>query len=233
MHGNKLLAAFSILGCALTASAAGVDEPVRRIDVYVTPYYSAGQPPTVRVGAGVDALLASDSKKDIFAARDAVQKQAATVTPMTMMALAIRLYDVGERDEGLFWFYAAKDRFLTLARVVDVQAPALREATAAVGAFASLAGPYFNSYAFCDRKRQHQARLRAVQWVQDHPYEAMKFPALTPLPGDMQQNLAAAIKEIRAGIEKEKNMVNDPEEWDKLQKMRKQNHVDEQFCWKD
>ena len=30
---------------------------------------------------------------------------------MTMMVLAIRLYDVGLRDDAVFWFYAAKDRY--------------------------------------------------------------------------------------------------------------------------
>ena len=30
------------------------------------------------------------------------------VTPMTMMVLAIRLYDVGLRDDAVFWFYASR-----------------------------------------------------------------------------------------------------------------------------
>jgi hypothetical protein len=29
---------------------------------------------------------------------------------MTMMVLAIRLYDAGLRDDAVFWFYVAKDR---------------------------------------------------------------------------------------------------------------------------
>jgi hypothetical protein len=40
------------------------------------------------------------------------------VTPMTMMVLAIRLYDVGLRDDAVFWFYASKDRFQTLTEFV-------------------------------------------------------------------------------------------------------------------
>ena len=38
------------------------------------------------------------------------------------MVLAIRFYDVGLRDDAVFWFYAAKDRYLTLDEVVDVAA---------------------------------------------------------------------------------------------------------------
>ena len=37
---------------------------------------------------------------------------------MTLMVLAIRLYDVGGcRDDAVFWFYAAENRYLTLEDV--------------------------------------------------------------------------------------------------------------------
>jgi hypothetical protein len=39
---------------------------------------------------------------------------------MTMMVLAIRLYDIGERDEAVFWFYAAKARTIVLLEVLDM-----------------------------------------------------------------------------------------------------------------
>ena len=44
---------------------------------------------------------------------------------MTMMVLSIRLYDVGLRDDAVFWFYVAKDRYIVLSEVLNVKAPQL------------------------------------------------------------------------------------------------------------
>ena len=47
---------------------------------------------------------------------------------MTMMVLAIRLYDVGLRDDAVFWFYVAKDRTIVLSDVLNVKTPQLAQA---------------------------------------------------------------------------------------------------------
>ncbi len=88
--------------------------PVRHIGIYVQPYYASGarpeDPPTVHVGDRYDALLSSTRREDVIRARDLIEAEAAHVTPMSMMVLSIRLYDVGLRDEAVMWFYAAKGR---------------------------------------------------------------------------------------------------------------------------
>ena len=122
----------------LSATPGRVAEPVTRIDVYVTPYFAAAEKPdgkpTVAVGETFfNALLASNRREDIVAARDLVEQQPDNVTPMTMMVLAIRLYDVALRDDAVFWFYAAKGRYITLASVIDVGAAGLAEVDAAMG----------------------------------------------------------------------------------------------------
>ena len=74
-------------------------EPVRQIGIYVQPFYEAargpGERPRVAVGSQYNDLLASSRREDILAARDLILAKQALVTPMTMMVLAIRLYDVG------------------------------------------------------------------------------------------------------------------------------------------
>src|SRR5687768_7086279 len=84
-----------------TASAA---EPVRHIGIYVQPYYEAArgasEKPLVLIGKSFDGLLSSTRREDIVAARDKVMADPKRVTPMTMMVLAIRLYDVGLRDDS-------------------------------------------------------------------------------------------------------------------------------------
>src|SRR5262249_34568491 len=105
------------------ASAA---EPVKHIGIYVLPYYAAADDPEghprVAVSKRLDVLLASNSREDVVAARDALAADPKLITPMTMMVLAIRLYDVGLRDDSVFWFYAAKDRYGALLEVIDIKA---------------------------------------------------------------------------------------------------------------
>jgi hypothetical protein len=104
-------------------TAVHAADPVKRIDIYVQPYYEAardGGPPRVAVASAYNALLASPARADVAKARDEMARDNALLTPMTLMALAIRLYDVGLRDDSVFWFYAAKNRYATLAGVADM-----------------------------------------------------------------------------------------------------------------
>ena len=166
-------------------------EPVRQIGIYVRPFYEAargpGERPRVAVGSQYNDLLASSRREDILAARDLILAKPALVTPMTMMVLAIRLYDVGLRDDAVFWFYVAKDRYIVLSEVLNVKTPQLAQADDAVRNFATLAGPVINGYAFCDLARQKAANAKAVEWVEANPYEVMfrpdarRCPAIAPL----------------------------------------------------
>src|SRR6476659_10375509 len=136
----------AVLAGSLPAIAA---EPVRQIGIYVQPFYESartpGERPRVAVGKQYNDLLASSRREDILAARDLIVAKPGLVTPMTMMVLAIRLYDVGLRDDAVFWFYVARARYITLEDVVDVSVRGLASASEAMKNFAKLAGPYFNS----------------------------------------------------------------------------------------
>jgi hypothetical protein len=164
-----------LLALAAMSNMVGADEasnrvdetmPIKRIGVYVLPYYqSAPAPdgrPIVDVAKAFNTQLASNDKEDILAVRDAIQFQPQLITPMTMMVLAIRLYDVGLRDDSVFWFYVAKNRYITLSDVLNVNWRGLSQVGEAVKGFATLAGPFINSYAFCDSAKQRDATLRAI-----------------------------------------------------------------------
>ena len=222
------------IACA-AASAAALAAPIKRIDIYVTPYYEAakgGAAPKVAVGKTYDTLLASNSREDIVRARDDINRNSSLVTPMTMMVLAIRLYDVGLRDDSVFWFYAAKDRFMTLAGVSDIKSRELAQVEDAVKNFAILAGPVINGYAFCDVARQQEIREKAMKWVIDNPYKAIFLPQVPALPGDREQNLKKAILEIKTAAQKEREYLAKPANVAELKAKRKQNDADAMFCWK-
>jgi hypothetical protein len=221
---------------AMMATSAGAAEPVRRIDIYVQPYYEAardaGSTPRVAVAKAYDAMLASTRAANVAGARDAIAKDNALITPMTLMVLAIRLYDVGYRDDAVFWFYAAKDRYATLAMVADVRTPQLAQVEDAVRSFATLAGPVVNGYAFCDIANQQRLAAKALQWTIDHPYQALFLPQMPALPGDRATNLDKAIAELKAANAKERDYLAQPANAESMKKLRRDNGADAKYCWK-
>ena len=221
---------------SIVASAAALAAPIKRVDIYVTPYYEAAQgpggTPKVAVGKTYDTLLASNNREDIVRARDEINRNNSLVTPMTLMVLAIRLYDVGLRDDAVFWFYAAKDRFVTLAGVSDIKSRELAQVEDAVKNFAILAGPIVNGYAFCDIAKQQELRAKALKWVVDNPYKAMFLPQVPARPGDREQNLRKAVADITQAAAKEREYLAKSANVADLKAKRKQNDADAMYCWK-
>jgi hypothetical protein len=229
--------AFSLmLITALAPRSALAAEPVRRIAIYVQPYYEAartpGGQPRVAVGQTYDGLLASNEKEDILAANARVETDPSVVTPMTMMVLAIRLYDVGLRDDALFWFYAAKARYTTLEDVIDIRRSGLIGPSDAVKSFAVLAGPFINGYAFCDRAKQYATNIKAIEWTERNPYRVLFMSQLTAKDGDRAANLRKSIAEQKAYAGRERARFDDPKFASEFAANRKKNEADDKFCWK-
>jgi hypothetical protein len=222
----------SVIAQSLSAIAV---EPVKHVGIYVQPYYEAAQTkdgrPHVAVGKQFDDLLSSNRREDIAIAQEMIQSQPALVTPMTMMVLAIRLYDVGLRDDAVFWFYAAKDRYGTLAEVLDMRSSALSQVEQATRDFAVLAGPVINGYAFCNLKNQRELRSKALAWVEKHPYQAIFMQRLPARPGDRATNLRLALDKLRAGAKQEGAYLGQADNVAKLKANRKENGADEKYCW--
>jgi predicted permease len=239
----RLLLTMILLAAGAAAAAAPAPsrdtetstKPVKQIDIYVTPYYvsakTLGSHPIVAVATAFDTQLSSNNREDILAVRDAIQAQSKLITPMTLMVLAIRLYDVGLRDDAVFWFYVAKNRYLTMADVLDMKAASLATVDDAMGAFATLAGPFINTYAFCNLAKQRDEEVKSIAWIEQHPYEAIFMEKLPALPGDRTQNLRKSIQSLKETMQKERQYFDDPKNLEDFNKTRKENHVAEQFCW--
>ncbi|MDO7875491.1 hypothetical protein Q5H93_12175 [Hymenobacter sp. ASUV-10] len=93
---------------------AGLAHP---IPFYVTPYYNS-EGPEINVGPLSEALaLATPATIGPMAEawRPALALQPAT----TLFVLAVRLFDLGQHDAGLYWFYQAQYRARLLHRVLD------------------------------------------------------------------------------------------------------------------
>ena len=228
-------AAFGMALLLLQAAGAWAAEPVKQIGIFVQPYYESARAPDaaprVAVGRSFDRLLASNSRDDILAARDMIAGESGLVTPMTMMVLAIRCYDLGLRDEAVFWFYAAKIRYQVLADVIDVEAAGLSQVRDAVASFAYLAGPVINGYAFCDPGKQAEIHRKALDWVERNPYAAMLMTKLPARPGERAANAARSLAKARASAAKESAYFADRGNVEEFFATRATTGAEGKYCW--
>lgn len=221
---------------ALVACAALAADPVKRIVLRVDPYYQSARhpddPPLIAVAPSFDKLLASTRRGDIERARDEIARDPGRITPMTMMVLAARLYDVGLREDAVFWFYNAKHRYYTLAGVADMSSPALAPVAKALAAFVRGLAPAINGYAFCDIDAQREISRKSAEWTGRNPYEALLRPDVPGRLGDRKANYQKALAAIFAATKRERDYLSDPGNVAKLKALRAQNAADERFCWK-
>ena len=223
-------------GAPASAAAEAPVAPVVQLHVDVSPYYVAGrqpgQPPQVAVDPDYDALLSSVKAADILKARDGIARQPALVKPQTLIVLAMRLYDIGARDDAVFWYYAGMDRFATMQRVLDMRSLRLVRSAEVVDAFSHAAGPAIDGFAYCSISFQAERETRAIDWVAAHPYAALGYTDLPAQSEDRNAALVAAIKALRADAAKKKAMFANPASLDEFEATRLANHAHERFCWR-
>lgn len=228
------------LACALAApGAASAAEKETWIFAGSAPYYWPGdgarKPPKVDVHPDFDALLASNRQADIVAVRDSIEADPDLVSPVTLMVLAIRFYDVGLRDDAVFWFYVSKYRGVVMRDVAEWRTGPFGDGWVdAMGVLISQSDEYFNGYAFCDFPNQQRINAKAIDWVEAHPYGGFAMPALKDRlkPGDLDENVKASIADLRDYAAREAAQMQDPDALKQFAKRRKANDADKRFCWK-
>ncbi len=220
-----------IANCQATEEKA--IEKVTFIPAYVLPFYSgprkAGGPPeTVAVATNFDKNLSSTKEENILEVRDAILKDNATITPMTMFVLSSRLYDVGLKDDAVFWFYAAKDRCIVTRTVGDPNVLAI--ALDACNSFITLLGNFINGYAFCNIDKQGKAFKDAAEWTSKNPYKALLNPVIPSPHKDREKVMKeAAANRIQQAL-KEESYFKDQANREKLIEGRKKNFMDLKYC---
>lgn len=145
---------FVVLACALAGSAiAQVTGDPARIEVYITPFYNS-KGPTAEASPFSTGLATKNEPEFVATIKRMKQSWNGLRFPEVYVA-AIRLYDLGFRNESIYWFYSAQYRGRLFASLVDrekmgsIGAPAF-ELVQAASAFQQLVGPYINGYAFGD-----------------------------------------------------------------------------------
>lgn len=121
--------------------------------IAVTPFYDS-EGPQISVG-NYSQRLGNTNLGELNSLAEEMAQQKHALTPEEMYVLAIRFYDLGDKDESVYWYYEAQFRAklfqqaIEPAQMVRVGEPAF-ELNAAYQSFQHLAGDFINGYAGCD-----------------------------------------------------------------------------------
>jgi hypothetical protein len=171
---GEYVAVSVVLAVLLLASCNRTPDTQNRMPIYITPFYDSAEL-HVEVGEYSHGLRAND--------RQTVQETIADMKinwpllrPDAMYVAAIRLYDLGLKDESVYWFYSAQYRsklftILIDQAHVDSHGGKPFELKQAYDAFHQLAGEYINGYAFGNPVNL----ARTVAQVQD---EGLTLPSV-------------------------------------------------------
>jgi len=149
--------------------------------VYITPYYNSSG---LQIGVGEFSKgLAGTDVPSLQKTLSAMKAKWSELCPEAMYVAAIRLYDLGLKDESVYWFYSAQYRaklfqgLLEPASIGGIGSKAF-ELKQAYNAFFQLTGTYINGYAFGDP----QKLARTVGTVQA---EGKTLPSLKKMYPDI------------------------------------------------
>ncbi len=148
----KLIALLVFIGCAGLAVGQTITDPAH-IEVYITPYYNS-KGPAVEVGL-FSSGLAAKNEAEFITTIAKMKNSWDTLNFAETYVAAIRLYDLGFRNESIYWFYSAQYRGRLFASLIDREKMGSMgdpgfELFQAQNAFQQLVGPYINGYAFGD-----------------------------------------------------------------------------------
>lgn len=135
-----------------TPTPAPTKQPKEPISILVVPFYSSDGI-DIHVGDYSDRLGTTDLKELTALAQEMAQ-QRDKLKPEQMFVLAIRLYDLGDKDDSVYWFYEAQFRAKLLLKTVDSARVSSGDPTYELlmdyNSFTESAGKSINGYAGCD-----------------------------------------------------------------------------------
>jgi hypothetical protein len=156
-----ILTATLVGGCAalptlIVPTQAATPAPTKRvtepINILVSPFYSSDGI-QIHVGNYSERLGTTDLQELTSLAQE-MSHQRDTLTPEQMFVLAIRLYDLGDKDNSVYWFYEAQFRAKLFLKTVDSAKVSSGDPTYELlmdyDSFTASAGKSINGYAGCD-----------------------------------------------------------------------------------
>jgi hypothetical protein len=196
--------------------------------IYVTPFYDSKGP---QIDAGpFSKKLAEANAQTIAAVGAEMKKQRDGLSIEAMYVAAIRHYDLGQKDEAVYWFYSAQFRARLFGSILaDNNSQAVGgsafEATSAHNSFYQLAGEYINGYAFGDLEKL-KATLQTVrsEGEETMPRFAEIYPKVSFTP---ENSWPDKRKEIAAGLSQLADMLT--QRADEIKATRLKNGVEGKY----
>src|SRR5262245_39666900 len=87
------------------------------IPIYVTPFYDSDGT-KVEIGAFSEKLAKADAKSILDVTAE-LKKQKEKLRAEVMFVAAVRLYDLGHKDDAVYWFHTAKYRARIFVDTLD------------------------------------------------------------------------------------------------------------------
>jgi hypothetical protein len=168
--------------------------------IYVTPFYDSNG---LKVAVGEQSKrLASADSKTILQVSEELKKEKDKLRADVMYVAAIRLYDLGHKDEAVYWFYSAQYRARVFSSILD------KEKVGSIGSeafelkqaylsFNQLAGEYINGYAFGDLPKLEKTLLKVVEEGKSAPKYCDIYPKVKFAP---EESWAEKNKEVSKGL---------------------------------
>ncbi len=222
---NFFAALLVALPLYLTSERTQSAEPM---PIYVSPFYNSDGP-EVNVGKFSDKLRAKD--EEALAKTVVEMKSEFGRLPIeAMYVAAVRLYDIGLRDEAVYWFYSAQYRARLYKSILDPKmiggiGSAAFELSSAFGAFHQLSGPFINGYAFCSQETLLKTLDRVKSEIEELPEFAHIYPEVAFIPAESWPEKAHVSSEGLATFAAQVSA-----KWNDIQSSRKENGMDEKFC---
>ena len=212
-----------------TSPSASVkpDSDSKLMNIYVTPYYNS-KGLQIDVGKYSQELKAATSET-ILDLTAKMQKERGTLTVESMYVTSIRLYDLGYKNESVYWFHSARFRAGLFKQALP------KKLSGGIGsedfdryhahyAFHSLAGEYINGYAFGDLEMMKTT-------IHEVKSESITLPKLQTIYPKIQFTDAKLWPEnqkgIAEGLDKLLDYIDKNE--DKIKAERKKNGIEDKY----
>ena len=187
-----------------TGSAQQSESSVKAtgMPIYVTPYYNS-KGPQIKVGK-YSKELTSATDKSIVKLAEKMKVEWATLPVETMYVMSVRLYDLGRKDDAVYWFYSAQLRSRLFQSVLPKEARGSMgsegfERVHAQNSFYQLAGTYINGYAFGELEKFQKTIRRVKTENKALPKLSTIYPKLKFID---QKSWPEQNKKIMTGLDK-------------------------------
>jgi hypothetical protein len=198
------------------------------ISISVEPFYNS-QGTQINVGTYSEQIRTDDLQTLSKTAQEMAQ-QKEVLTPEQMYVLAIRLYDLGDKDDSIYWYYEAQFRARLFQQAIE---PAQMvkvgdktfELSTAYNSFQKMAGEFINGYAGCDLDNWIKFATMVQNDNPSPPALDQIFPNTVFVQRDQWQKIN---DDVAAGLAKLIDYIS--KNGETIKQQRAQKSMDTQYC---